>query len=191
MHKVIYRFNQLMFLLYSKSLAKNIHLGKGIVINLWPSIVLHKNAQIILGDHVLLNSSNRSYHVNMFSRVKLMCDKPNSIIRIGNNTRIHGSCIHAHERIEIGKNCLIAANCQIIDANGHGTNLSQRIKSQGNTKPVIIGDNVWIGTGCIILPGTKIGNGAVLSAGSVIKGEIPENSVYGGNPAKFIKKIDL
>ncbi len=180
-----------MFILYYKSIVKNLHVGKGIVINYWPSIVLHKNAKITLGENVLLNSSNRSYHVNMFSRVKLMCDKPHSIIRIGNNTRIHGSCIHAHERIEIGDNCLIAANCQIIDSNGHGTNLSDRINSQGITRPVIIGDNVWIGTGCIILPGTKIGDGVVVSAGSVIKGEIPEHTVYGGNPAKFIKQINL
>ena len=47
---------------------------------------------------------------------------------IGENSRIHGSCIHAFQYIEIGKNCLIAANCQIIDSNGHAISIHERKK---------------------------------------------------------------
>ncbi len=54
--------------------------------------------------------------------------------------------------------------------------------------PVNIGNNVWIGRGCLILPGTVIEEGVVIAANSVVKGTLSSNSIYGGNPAKFIKK---
>ena len=158
-------------------------------INKWPILNIKNGGSIKLEKNVLLNSSNRTYHVNMYSRVKLHCDKPNATIVIGENSRIHGSCIHAFEYIEIGKNCLIAANCQIIDSNGHAISIHQRKKDQGKSNPVIIGENVWLGTGCIILPGVKIGNNSIIAAGSVVNCDVPENSIFGGNPAKFIRHI--
>lgn len=190
MFKLFYSFNNLFFRIYFKCFKQNIKLAKGVRINIWPTIVLNSKASIFIGENVLLNSSNRTYHVNMFTRVKLMCDKPNAFISIGKNTRIHGSCIHAFEKIEIGENCLIAANCQIFDSNGHSTEISLRHSNQGNTKPIKIGNNVWIGTGCVILPGTVIGNGSIIAAGSVVLGEIPEHTIFGGNPAKLLKKIE-
>lgn len=190
MYNLLYIINNLLFHFKIKWFKENLHVAKGVRINVWPSIVLHQKASIFLGENVILNSSNRTYHVNMFTRVKLMCDKPNASISVGNNTRIHGSCIHAFEKIEIGENCLIAANCQIFDSNGHSTKISLRHSNQGNSKPIKIGNNVWIGTGCVILPGTMIGNGSIIAAGSVVLGEIPEHTIFGGNPAKLLKKIE-
>ncbi len=54
-------------------------------------------------------------------------------------------------------------------------------------EPVIIGDDVWIGTRVIILPGKKIGTGAILGAGAVITKDVPDYAIVGGNPAKIIK----
>lgn len=56
--------------------------------------------------------------------------------------------------------------------------------------PIKIGNNVFIGYGSIILPGVHIGDNIVIAAGSVVTGNVASNSVYGGNPAKFIKSID-
>lgn len=190
MIKLLYYFNTICFRVYCRFFSGNINIEKHVKINNWPILIHRSNAKIVLGNNVLLNSSNRNYHINMFASVKLMCDKPNAIISIGDNTRIHGSCIHAFERIEIGSNCLIAANCQIFDASGHGTSLKERAESQGKSKPIIIGNNVWIGTGCIILPGTTIGNNSVISAGSVVRGVVPEGVVFAGNYAKFIKQLN-
>lgn len=190
MIKLLYYFNTICFRVYCRFFSGNINIEKHVKINNWPILIHRSNAKIVLGNNVLLNSSNRNYHINMFASVKLMCDKPNAIISIGDNTRIHGSCIHAFERIEIGSNCLIAANCQIFDASGHGTSLKERAASQGKSKPIIIGNNVWIGTGCIILPGTTIGNNSVISAGSVVRGVVPEGVVFAGNYAKFIKQLN-
>jgi acetyltransferase-like isoleucine patch superfamily enzyme len=189
MIKLVYFFNTLCFRIYCKLFSGNIQISKSIKVNRWPKIIFKSNGKIILGNNVLLNSSNRNYHINMFASVKLMCDKPNAIISIGDNTRIHGSCIHAFERVEIGSNCLIAANCQIFDSSGHGTSLKDRSESQGKSKPIVIGNNVWIGAGCIILPGVTIGDGSIVAASSVVNGIVPSGVLFAGNPAKFIKNI--
>ena len=56
-----------------------------------------------------------------------------------------------------------------------------------HTKPVIIGDNVWIGTRVTILSGVKVGNGAVIAAGSLVKDNVPDNAMVAGVPAKIIQ----
>ena len=57
--------------------------------------------------------------------------------------------------------------------------------------PVIIKDNAFIGAGSIILKGTIIGMNSIVAAGSVVTKSIPDNEIWGGNPAKFIKKVEL
>jgi len=58
------------------------------------------------------------------------------------------------------------------------------------TKPITVGDNVFIGTRSIIMPGVHIGNNVIIAAGSVVSKDLPDNGVYGGVPAKFIKPMD-
>ena len=55
-------------------------------------------------------------------------------------------------------------------------------------KPIIIGDDVWIGTCSIVLPGVKIGKGSVVGAGSVVTKDVPDYCVVAGNPARIIKQ---
>lgn len=155
-----------------------------------PILVFKYNGKMILGDNVTLKSNNNSYHVHMYSPTKLMVDRKDAIIIIGENTRINGACIHAYNKIEIGKNCLIAANTQIFDGSGHDLSMDDplnRINTIGNSKPIKIGDNVWIGINCIIMPGVNIGNDSVIAAGSVVVKDVPAKCLVGGNPAKIIK----
>lgn len=171
---------------------KNIVLGAGLEIDKKPIVDIHRDAKLLIGDNVTINSNNYRYHVNMYSACKLMADKPDAMIDIGDNTRIHGSCIHAHKKITIGKNCLIAANCQIIDGNAHELSfpdVSNRINTRSEGKEVIIEDNVWLGTGVVVLPGVKIGAGSVISANSVVHKDIPAMVVAGGNPITIIKRF--
>lgn len=172
--------------------SKNIVIGNNTNFKKIPIIQIHENSKLIIGNNVLINSDNYGYHVNMFSKSKLMADKADAIIIIGDNTRFHGSCIHAYKRIEIGKNCLIAANCQIIDSNGHNTsfsNVGDRINTNGGIpKEVIIEDSVWLGTGVVVLPGVRIGRGSIISANSVVHCDIPPMVIAGGNPIQIIKK---
>jgi len=120
-----------------------------------------------------------------------MADRDGAIIKIGDNTRIHGSCIHARRNIQIGKNCLIAANSQIFDCSGHDLafdNVEERINTTGPAKEIVINDNVWIGINTIILPGITIGRGSIIAAGSVVVKDIPPMCLAGGNPARVIKR---
>lgn len=166
-------------------------IGKGVRVKRLPLIFISRNASILIGNNVTLNSDNKGYHLNMHSRVKLMADRAGAVIEIGDNSRIHGSCIHALKKVIIGKNCLIAANCQIIDGNGHDIsfeNPENRINTIGDAREVIIEDNVWIGANAIILPGVRIGKGSIVSASSVVVKDVPPLCLVGGNPAIIIKK---
>ncbi len=160
-----------------------------------PIIQISKNAKVVLGKNVTLNSRNYGYHhANMHSPVKLMADREHAIIKIGDNTRINGACLHAYNRIEIGKNCLIAANVQILDASGHELSFedpSDRINTSSEGKPILIEENVWIGLNAIILSGVRIGKGSVIGANTVVSKDVPPMVVFAGNPGKVVKKVDL
>jgi len=167
-----------------------IKIGTGLRLKGLAIIEINSTSELILGQNVMINSSNRNYHINMHSPTKLMADGVNSKIEIGTNTRIHGTCIHAKGSITIGQNCLIAANCQIIDSNGHLLSMkdpSNRINTIDEFKEITIGNNVWIGANSIILPGVSIGDGSVIAAGSIVTKNIPANCIAGGNPAKLIQ----
>lgn len=176
--------------LYELRFKERLILDKNINFKGIPLIEICKGATVTIGKNVTINSKIKSYHVLLHSPVKLMADRIDAKIEIGDNTRIHGSCIHAWEKITIGQNCLIAANCNIIDSNGHQLSfhkVDERHKTQDIANPVIIEDNVWLGTNVIVLPGAFIGYGSVVSAGSVVRGQIPPYSLVAGNPAIVIK----
>lgn len=172
------------------SSKQNIELKGKVTINGMPLIQIYKGSKLYIGTNVTLNSRNKGYHINLHSPVKLLADRPGAVIRIGDNSRIHGTCIHAYQSVVIGNNCLIAANCQIFDGNGHDLSfpdVDNRINTKGTSKPVVIEDSVWIGANSIVLPGVTIGRGSVVSANSVVVKDIPPLVVVGGNPAKIIK----
>ena len=113
---------------------------------------------------------------------------PNIIIGdnvfIGCNTEFNIS-----ERISIGDNCLIASNCKFIDHNHGFSDLNKPIRLQSpKISPIIIEDNVWIGTSCIILKGVTIGSGSIIGASSVVTKNVPSNEIWCGSPASQKKK---
>ncbi len=110
-------------------------------------------------------------------------------INIGDNCSINPySVLYGHGGLAIGNNVLIAAHCVIIPANHNFSEIEEPINKQGLTcKGIIIEDDVWLGTGCKILDGVTIGKGSIIGAGSIVTKSIPGNSVFVGNPAKFLK----
>jgi acetyltransferase-like isoleucine patch superfamily enzyme len=155
-----------------------------------PIIHVRNGGKLYIEDNARLKSQNAGYHVNIFAPVKVFVDRPGAVVKIGADSRIYGSCIHAYSSIEIGRNCLIAANCQIMDANGHELSFSD-VDNRKNTRdagrPVVIEDSVWLGTGTIVLPGVRIGKGSVIGAGSVVREDVPPMVLAAGNPAKVIR----
>lgn len=172
-------------------LESNIEMKGTLIVKGQPLIDIREGSKLYIGDGVTLNSRNKGYHINMHSPVKLFADRQGAEIRIGDRTRIHGTCIHAYQSVVVGRNCLIAANCQIFDGNGHDLsfpNVENRISTRGTSKPVRIEDNVWIGANSVVLPGVTIGRGSVISANSVVDKDIPPMVIAGGNTAIVIKE---
>ena len=99
-----------------------------------------------------------------------------------------GVRIMSAEKIEIGDACMIAHGAYISDADWHG--IYDRAQPVGKTKPINIKDNVWIGDSAIVCKGVTIGKNSIIGAGAVVTKDVPENCIYAGNPAKFIKKLD-
>lgn len=116
---------------------------------------------------------------------------------IHDNVGMSSTGIYCLNRVDIGNHVLIGADTIIMDNNFHSLDYSIRgtskegyqYKENINTATVVIGDNVFIGTRCIINKGVNIGEGAIIAAGSVVVTDIPAWEVCGGNPAKFIKRI--
>lgn len=191
MNRVIRKIKKIM--MYKKlNTIKDLYMAKTVIITGTPLIEISQGGKINIADNCTINSVNAGYHVNMFQCVKLLVDRPGAVISIGENSRIHGSCIHAYQSVSIGRRCLIAANCQIIDCNGHELsfqNVENRVNTSSGSSPVVIEDDVWLGTGCIVLSGVRIGKGSVIAAGSVVVNDIPAMCIAGGNPAKVIKQI--
>lgn len=97
--------------------------------------------------------------------------------------------------ISIGDNTTISFDTVFITHYGETRVLRNLAKNEKEKQTVIyrkisVGKNCFIGCKCIIFPGTKIGNNCIIGAGSIVRGEIPANSVFAGNPAKFICSLD-
>ena len=107
---------------------------------------------------------------------------------IGNNSGI-GVNAHFYGKVIIGDNVMMAPDCIIYVRNHESSRLDIPMCEQGSTeeRPVVIGNDVWIGGRVIILPGVKIGNGAIIGAGSVVTKDVSEYDVVAGNPARVIK----
>lgn len=90
--------------------------------------------------------------------------------------------------VHIGDWCLIGPNTLIATVN-HPISPAGRRKRLGIGKPVTIGNDVWIGGNCVILPGVTIGNNVIVAAGAVVSHDIPNNCIVGGVPAIIIREI--
>ncbi len=110
-------------------------------------------------------------------------------LEIGNNFIMTAeSKIICHDNISFGENCLISWDCLFMDTDSHYI-YDYNNKCINKNKPIIVGDNVWIGCRNLILKGTYIGDNIVIGAQSKLSGEFrEENTIISGNPAKVVKK---
>ena len=116
-------------------------------------------------------------------------------LRIGKNCKV-GDNVHitASEKVDIGDDCLFASHVYISDTNhGDGTeNPMIPIDCRAlSAKPVSIGSCVWLGENVAVLPGSTIGDGCIIGAHAVVKGQIPPYTIAVGAPAKPVKRFNF
>ena len=89
--------------------------------------------------------------------------------------------------LTLGDDVLVSPNCTILTGTYQFERLDVPLQEQGTvSKPTRIGDRVWIGSNCVVLAGAEIADNVIVSAGSVVSGRIPPNTIVLGNPAKVI-----
>jgi acetyltransferase-like isoleucine patch superfamily enzyme len=151
--------------------GKGLHLIGGIP-------MVYGNLTVIIGDNVTIHGASGFNGAKVF-------DKPT--LTIGNNTHLgYQVGIRVGCNVEIGKDVMIGNGVSIVSYDGHSTKpeLRHLTAPKETSKPIVIKDNVWIGARAIILKGVTIGEGSVVSTGSVVTGKVPPNSLVIGNPAR-------
>lgn len=152
------------------------------------------NSHVEFGDEVVIRGgTSATIDYDSGSRIDVA---GGASLSIGDNSGISNTVIHCHDKIEIGDNVNIGAGCLIMDTNFHSTDWKirrDRAKDaiSGNTKPIHIGDDVFIGAKSIICKGVTIGDKSMVAAGSVVVSSIGVGELWGGNPAVFIKKLKV
>ncbi|MEH7097781.1 acyltransferase [Neobacillus vireti] len=167
--------------------------GKGLTLKGLPIIYSKSGNRLSIGNNVTINSSFLSNLVGLYQRTIIVTRTHEAEIHIGNNVGISGATIYARKSIKIGDNTMVGGNTKIIDNDFHPIDPKVRSKTPNENmqiQSIEIGENVFIGCNCLILKGTKIGNNSVIGAGSVVTGEIPENCIAAGNPAKVLRVLD-
>lgn len=133
----------------------------------------------------------RRFSLGRHSVVESFCCINNAVgdVVIGDYTRIglHNTIIGP---VTIGSHVNLAQGITVTALNHNFEDDSMRIDEQGvSTKPVVIGDDVWIGANAVVLPGVTLGSHVVVAAGAVVTKDVPDHTLVGGVPAKVIKNI--
>ncbi|HKS05471.1 MAG TPA: acyltransferase [Gemmatimonadaceae bacterium] len=143
-----------------------IEIGKGVTVGAFAEIVVYK----------------RSPRSTVAGRLIL---EDGAIVTAGVNIRAAGGTVRIGANTGVGQHTTIVASNHTAKRDG----IHLRTDWDTARTGVDIGANVWIGASCVILPGTTIGPHAVIAAGSVVRGEIPANEVWGGVPARKIRDL--
>lgn len=144
----------------------------------WRPIIVNEG-RMEIGDRVRLNSH--------WVPIELVSG-PQGLVEIADRVYInYGSMISAQRRVRIGAGCMIGNHCIIADTETPGTGGLPAAPGM-DPRPVEIGDGAWLAARVTVLPGARIGAGAVIAAGSVVAGEIPAGAIAGGIPARVLRQ---
>ena len=119
---------------------------------------------------------------------------PLPTLSIGNGSFLgHNCAVTVARQVQIGDHCLIAGAVRITDFDGHPLDAAARRAGESApveaVRPVIIGNDVWIGYGAVVLKGVHVGDRAVIGAGAVVTRNVPSDTVVAGNPARVIRRL--
>lgn len=158
--------------------------GKGLKILVGMPQILG-DLRIVVGKNVILHGASTFLGSKVFESPKLS---------IGDDTHLgYQVGIFVGRDVKIGSHVLIGNRVEIYSYDLHPVNMADRLLGRPapaeSSKPVIIGDNVWICSNSTILKGVRIGESSVVANGSVVTKNVPPNSIVGGNPARVLRML--
>lgn len=111
-----------------------------------------------------------------------------ALLEIGDDSALNRDCWVSNDTV-IGRDVMMGPEVVMLSASHEfsDTNVPMRQQGAPPRRRIVIGDDVWIGTRAIILPGVAVGSHAIIGAGAVVTKDVPEWAIVGGNPAKVIK----
>ena len=155
-------------------------------------LLIRNHGRIEIGDGCCFNSG-RIYNLIGGDDVCSLVAVEGGILKIGRRCRISNAAMVASVGIELGEDVFVGGGVKIYDTDFHPLDSRQRIEYRNEhtrKKPILIGDGAFIGAHSIILKGVSIGKRAVIGAGSVVTKNIGDDEIWGGAPARLIRKVE-
>jgi acetyltransferase-like isoleucine patch superfamily enzyme len=173
--------------------ARGIAIGEGVRFLGRPIVTRAADSEIRIGPGCRLVSRSERTALGVNHAVVLRTLLPGAVLELGRNVGMSGGSIGAARRVTIGDGSLLGANVTVADTDFHPLDDDERW-SAAMPQPVaavevVIGRNVFLGTGAIVLKGSVIGDNSVIGAGSVVAGHIPAGVVAAGNPARVLRTV--
>lgn len=160
--------------------------------NVTGKIYIHgKKGGVTIGNNCILISESTVNPTSGFSHCYFRTEK-DGFISIGNNVGISHTNITSFVGVTIEDNVLIGSGVKIWDTDFHSVDYTYRSCSEDSdvkSSPILIKEGAFIGACSIILKGVTIGRNSVIGAGSVVTKSVPDNEIWAGNPAKFVRKL--
>lgn len=166
------------------------HFGDGTLMAFPPGDVFGEE-HISIGAHCLV-AAHVSLSVGMAPGQPLPPGARDPVLRIGDRVSIgRASHVVAHRSVVIGDDVMTGPHCYVTDQNHVYADPDVPVGQQWPSEdPVEIGAGSWLGAGCVILPGTRLGRNSVVAAGAVVRGEQPDHVVLAGMPARVVRRYE-
>jgi len=162
-------------------------------VKIYGRIFIRNKGLITFGHQVLIHSGRYYNPIGGDTICRIITEK-GANINIGDNVGISNSTLYARDNITIESHVNIGGGCRIWDNDFHSLNSKNRVLEHVHNiangivaKPILIKKHAFIGGSVLILKGVTIGENAIVAAGSVVTKSIPDNEIWGGNPAKKIR----
>ena len=197
--KAFRKINEKIFSVFYTPIAKialflnGAKIGNNLYVKGLIKVYITRRGNLIIGKNLRINSGSKH---NIIGRQQKNIFWVEGKLSIGDNVGMSCSAIICNQSITIGNNVTIGGNTVIYDTNFHSLDPIFRLdRSLDNLNvhkaPVVICDNVFIGAHSTVLKGVTIGTNSIVGACSLVSKDIPENEIWGGNPARFIRKIPV
>jgi acetyltransferase-like isoleucine patch superfamily enzyme len=143
-----------------------------------------RTASIVVGKNNCFRSTPTSNLIGVNRPCIVSALEPESIVQIGDDCGFSGTVIGCFKSITIGHRVKCGANTLITDGDWHAED-----PRSSTPKPIVIGDNVWLGVNVTVMKGVTIGANSLIGAGSIVTKDIPANVIAAGNPCVVIRSV--